>query len=193
MLALGPHPPTLETDRLVLRELRIEDAPAIAERAGDRRVARYLLAVPTPYPVALARRWIATRIAWWRAGRGLTLAIARRDAPGALIGSASLRRHARDRRAELGYWLGADAWGHGFATEAAAALVELGFAELGLERVYAQVIAGNAASCRVLEKLGMVYEGVRRSHVRKGRRLHDLLLFGQLRDEWTRTRAAPRH
>lgn len=193
MLALGPHPPTLETDRLVLRELRIEDAAAIAERAGDRRVARYLLAVPTPYPVALARRWIAARIAWWRAGRGLTLAIARRDTPGALIGSASLRRHARDRRAELGYWLGADAWGHGFATEAALALVELGFAELGLERVYAQVIAGNAASCRVLDKLGMIYEGVRRSHVRKGRRLHDLLLYGVLRDEWLRARTASDH
>ena len=186
MLELGPNPPTIETERLVLRALRIDDAPAIAERAGDRRVARFLIAVPTPYPVALARRWIAARIAWWRHGRGLTLAIARREAPDALIGSASLRRHARDRRAELGYWLGADSWGRGYATEAGRALVDFGFGELALERVYAQVIAGNDASCRVLEKLGMTYEGVRRSHVRLGRRLHDLLLYGLLREEWRR-------
>ena len=185
--------PLLATEHLLLRELRADDARAIAVRAGDRKVARFLIAVPTPYPVSLAARWITGRQGWWLQGRGITLGIARRSEPDELLGSVSLRRFARDRRAELGYWLGADAWGHGFATEAALALVELGFAELGLERVYAQVIAGNAASCRVLDKLGMIYEGVRRSHVRKGRRLHDLLLYGVLRDEWLRARTASDH
>src|SRR5262249_39131367 len=117
-------------------------------------------------------------------GRGLTAAIARRDAPGLLIGSVSLRRHQRDRRAELGYWLTADAWGQGIATEAAGALVDFGFADLGLARIYAQVLTDNTASRRVLEKLGMLDEGIRRQHVRKGRRLHDVAMFGLLREEW---------
>ena len=177
----------LVTPRLLLRELDVDDAPAIAERAGDVRVAQYLIAVPTPYPVPLATRWILARIAWWAQGRGVTLAIARREAPRQLIGSISLRRYARDTRAELGYWLGADAWGHGFATEAAEAVLDFGFGDLRLSRIYAQVIAGNAASCRVLEKLGMMNEGIRRAHLRKGKRLHDVVLFGMLRDEW-RTR-----
>ena len=82
------------------------------------------------------------------------------------------------------YWLGADDWGRGLATEAAGALVDFGFRDLALERIYAQVIAGNAASCRVLEKLGMLSEGIRRRHVRKGRRLHDVSLYGLLREEW---------
>ena len=56
--------------------------------------------------------------------------------------------------------------------------------ELGLERIYAHVLEGNAASCRVLEKLGLVHEGTRRHHVRKGRRLHDVEMYGVLRDEW---------
>ncbi|HTR51628.1 MAG TPA: GNAT family protein [Kofleriaceae bacterium] len=184
MLALGERAPTIETDRLVLRELTLDDAEAVAARAGDRRVARYLIAVPTPYPIALARRWIAGRIAWWAQGRGVTLAIARRAAPHELLGSASLRRYVRDRRAELGYWLGAADWGKGYATEAADAMLELGFAELRLERIYAHVLAGNAASCRVLDKLGMSAEGIRRNHVRKGRRLHDVHLYGMLRGEW---------
>jgi RimJ/RimL family protein N-acetyltransferase len=184
MLALSDHPPALATERLVLRELDATDARAVSERAGDRRVARYLIAVPTPYPLSLAARWISARIAWWPQGRGMTLAVARSDNPGDLLGSVSLRCFARDRRAELGYWLGADAWGKGYATEASAAMIDFGFRNLGLARVYAHVLEGNAASCRVLEKLGMLSEGVRRRHIRKGRRLHDVHLFGMLREEW---------
>lgn len=184
MLALDDRPPTLVTERLLLRELRLDDARAVAVRAGDRRVARYLIQVPSPYPVSLAARWLAGRIAWWTQNRGVTLAITRREAPHLLMGSVSLRRFARDRRAELGYWLGAAEWGHGFATEAADALIGFGFRELGLERIYAQVLADNAASCRVLEKLGMLVEGTRRRHVRKGRKLYDVVMYGMLRDEW---------
>jgi [ribosomal protein S5]-alanine N-acetyltransferase len=187
MLDLRDHPPAVTTARLVLRELRVSDGPAVAERAGDRRVARFLIAVPTPYPPSLAVRWIASRIAWWPA-RGVTLAIARRDAPDELLGTASLRRFVRDRRAELGYWLGADSWSQGFATEAAHALVEFGFRDLGLSKIYAQVLEGNRVSCGVLEKLGMIEEGVRRRHIRKGKRLLDVTLYGILKDEW-RTRA----
>ena len=176
--------PLLVTPRLLLRALDVDDAPAIAERAGDPRVAPYLIAVPSPYPVALATRWILARIAWWPQGRGVTLAIARREQPKQLIGSVSLRRYARDSRAELGYWLGADAWGKGYATEAAEAVIDFGFGDMRLSRIYAQVIAGNNASCRVLEKLGMMNEGIRRAHLRKGKRLHDVVMFGLLRDEW---------
>ncbi len=185
MLAeMCPRPPLLMTKRLALRELRLDDASAVATLAGDRRVARYLIAVPSPYPVSLATRWIMARIAWWPHGRGVTLAIAERDAPDTLLGSVSLRRFARDRRAELGYWLGADSWGRGFATEAGDAMLDFGFRELEVLRIYAQVLEGNAASCHVLDKLGMLEEGVRRSHIRKGRRLCDVTLYGMLRDEW---------
>src|SRR5262245_49625532 len=184
MIAIDPGAPTLTTERLVLRELTLDDAHAVAMRAGDRRFARYLIAVPTPYPVTLATRWIVGRIAWWQQGRGVTLAITRREAPDELLGSVSLRRFVRDRRAELGYWLGIDAWGHGYATEATSALVDFGFAELGLSRIYAHVLEGNTASCRVLDKIGMINEGIRRQHVRKGKKLLDVVLFGMLRDEW---------
>jgi len=178
------RPPEVTTPRLVLRDLRPTDAAAVAAGAGDRRVAQYLIQVPSPYPVALARRWVMHRIGWWELGRGVTFAVAAGTAPDVLIGTVSLRRYVRDRRAELGYWLAAPAWGQGFATEAARAAVDFGFRELGLARVYAQVLAGNRASLGVLDKLGMVNEGVKRQHVHKGRRLHDVVLYGLLRDEW---------
>lgn len=180
------RPPALVTERLVLRELRPSDAGAVAAGAGDRQVAAFLIQVPSPYPIALARRWVAHRIDWWDQGRGVTFAVTLSDDPDMLLGTVSLRRYLRDRRAELGYWLAQPAWGHGFATEAAAAVVDYGFSGLGLARVYAQVLADNRASLRVLDKLGMVNEGVKRQHVQKARRLHDVVLYGLLRDEWSR-------
>lgn len=185
-LAVSNRPPELATERLLLRELRPSDAAAVAAGAGDRRVAAFLIQVPSPYPIALARRWVAHRIEWWDQGRGVTFAVTLRDAPDMLLGTMSLRRYVRDRRAELGYWLAQPAWGHGFATEAAQAVVDFGFSGLGLARIYAQVLAGNRASLRVLDKLGMVNEGVKRQHIHKARRLHDVVLYGLLRDEWSR-------
>jgi ribosomal-protein-alanine N-acetyltransferase len=180
------RPSDLVTERLVLRELRPSDAGAVAAGAGDRQVAAFLIQVPSPYPIALARRWVAHRIDWWDQGRGVTFAVTLPDEPDMLLGTVSLRRYVRDRRAELGYWLARPAWGHGFATEAASAVVDFGFSGLGLARVYAQVLADNRASLRVLDKLGMVNEGVKRQHVQKARRLHDVVLYGLLRDEWSR-------
>jgi len=176
--------PTLFTERLALRELRFEDAGAIAAGAGDRRVARYLIAVPSPYPITLARRWVTGRIEWWQLGRGVTFGIAHREQVDHLIGTVSLRSYPRDGRAELGYWLAVTAWRQGLATEAAAGAIDFGFRTLGLARIYAQVLSGNDASLRVLAKLGMVHEGTKRQHVRHGRRLHDVLIYGTLSDEW---------
>jgi RimJ/RimL family protein N-acetyltransferase len=183
---LTSRTPSLVTERLLLRELQLGDAAAIAAGAGDRRVARFLIQVPSPYPVALARRWLTARVEWWDAGRGVTFAITRRSHPHVCLGTVSLRRYSRDHRAELGYWLAASAWGSGIATEACTAAVDFGFKELSLARIYAQVLAGNRASQRVLDKLGMVTEGVKRQHVKKGDKLSDVVLYGLLRDEWLR-------
>src|SRR5688572_22145618 len=73
VLDVLPPQPTFTTERLVLRPLRDDDTQAVASGAGDRRVARYLIQVPSPYPIALARQWVHHRHAWWELGRGITL------------------------------------------------------------------------------------------------------------------------
>jgi RimJ/RimL family protein N-acetyltransferase len=93
-----------------------------------------------------------------------------------------LDRHAR--RAELGYFVHPNEHGQGYATRGAALLVDHAFADYDLARVYAEVIAGNDASMRVLEKLGFEPEGVLRSHsFVQGERV-DKHLFGLLAGEW---------
>jgi [ribosomal protein S5]-alanine N-acetyltransferase len=96
-----------------------------------------------------------------------------------------MRSVPRDRRAELGYWIGYSSWGRGLASEAVQRVMQWAFVESDLYRVYAQVISSNKRSQRVLKKIGMMHEGTRRGHLRKGRRFVDVDQFGILRDEWT--------
>lgn len=184
------QPPTLHGPRLILRPLQPDDAAAVAELAGDRRVARQLADVPSPFPLAMAARWVEARIDRWTRGGGPTFAITERSRGPGLLGTLSLRSVPRDRRAELGYWLGHAVWGQGLASEAVARALRWAFVESDLYRVYAQVITSNLRSRRVLEKAGMAHEGTRRGHLRKGRRFVDVEQYGVLRDEWLQ-RAAP--
>lgn len=87
-------------------------------------------------------------------------------------------------KVEIGYGLGIDHRGQGYATEAARALIDYGFSELELHRVQAIASSGNPASYRVMERLGMIPEGrLREANMREGEWC-DLLYYGILENEW---------
>jgi RimJ/RimL family protein N-acetyltransferase len=175
--------PNIDTARLVLRPFRIEDAPAVQKLAGAVEVYRTTLNVPHPYEDGMAEKWIASHDAIFDEGRGVNLAIALKPT-GLLIGSISLGVTKPHRRAELGFWVGVPHWGRGYCTEAAIAIVEYGFNELGLGKVTSRHMAGNPASGRVMEKAGMVREGVLRKEVVKDGEFHDLVVYGVLESEF---------
>jgi RimJ/RimL family protein N-acetyltransferase len=134
------------------------DAPAVRCLAGDPAVAATALGVPHPYEEGMAEAWIATHGHRFRCGEEACSAVVLRKS-GELIGAVTLRLVSAERRAELGYWIGRPWWGRGYATEAACRLVRYGFERLGLERVDAQHLSHNAASGRVMEKIGMTCLG----------------------------------
>jgi RimJ/RimL family protein N-acetyltransferase len=175
------EPPTIRTERLTLRPFVREDAREVADVLDDVEVGRYLLHVPHPYSPLEALRWITAWTRRWLNGRGIALAIVRKQE---IVGAVTLTVQPDHRRAELGYWLGSAHWGHAFALEAAGALIDWAFRELKIERVFAQYLDDNRRSGRVLEKLGMLREGVRRGHVKKGNRQLDAHQYGVLRKEW---------
>jgi RimJ/RimL family protein N-acetyltransferase len=175
--------PTLTTSRLRLRPFVAHDAAAVAAIAGDAEVSRYLLHVPFPYPAGLADEWIATHRDVWTQGGGVTWAVTAATG-GTLLGTASLRWVRRHDHAELGYWLGRAHWGHGYALEAASCALDFAFTTLECARVFAQHLGGNERSARVLARLGMTAEGVRRAHIKKAGVYHDTYQFGLLRDEY---------
>ena len=175
--------PTLATPRLVLRPFALADAPAVQALAGAREVADTTLHIPHPYPDGAAEAWIGAHAAAWAAGTLATYAVVD-AADGTLRGAVGLSVAPEHARAELGYWVGVPWWGRGIATEAARALVEFGFARLGLHRVQARHLTRNPASGRVMQKLGMRREGIHREAVRKGDRFEDTALYAVLDREW---------
>ncbi len=151
---------------------------------GDLRYLRYY---PwTERTEADARAFVEMFLGWQREEprRRFQLAIALKD-NGPLIGNCGIRRKPdNDWEADVCYELDPRYWGAGYATEAARALVNFGFQDLGLSRISSWCVAANAASARVLERLGFRQEGrLRRNECFKGR-WWDTLLFALLRDEW---------
>ena len=117
-------------------------------------------------------------------GTGARLAIDR-ESDGAFVGWISLSRwNPTYRSASLGYCLDDAAWGHGYATEAADALLGWAFGVLDLNRVQAETDTRNLASARVLEKVGFVREGTLRQDCVVNGEVSDSWVFGLLRGEW---------
>ena len=174
--------PELKTERLLLRPFLMTDAEAVSVLAGDEEVARNTLNIPHPYDRRHAEEWIASHPGQYQRGEAVTYAITD-PSSGALIGAVGLILDPANDLAELGYWIGRDHWGHGFATEAARAVMQWAFDAFELHRIHASHFPRNPASGRVLEKLGMRHEGRLRQHVKKWGEYLDLERFGILRDE----------
>jgi RimJ/RimL family protein N-acetyltransferase len=178
------EPPTLRTARLVLRPLDLGDEEWVAELASHRSIGRNTLSIPHPYPPGAALRFLEqVRSGYPRTGSCAFAVIV--DETGEKAGAAGLTVDSRNRKAELGYWIGQPYWGRGYATEAAAGLLPLGFETLGLKRIFARVFGSNPASARVLEKIGLQFEGRLRGHLLKWGEFEDILMYGLLREEWT--------
>ena len=175
--------PTLDTARLVLRPFTLADAPTVQRLAGADEVADTTLNIPHPYPDGAAEQWIATHAENFKAGDSATFAIVLR-ATAELCGAIGLDISRRHRRAELAYWIGVPYWNQGHATEAATALLTYGFTALQLNRIHARHVTRNPASGRVMQKIGMTFEGIQREHFRKDDRFEDVANYGILRHEW---------
>ena len=175
--------PTLRTARLVLGDFTMDDAADLQRLAGDREIADTTVAIPHPYEMDHALAWIGNQRKESARGRAVNFAL--RFSPGSsIIGCAGLRDiDAEHLQAELGFWIGKEWWGQGYAREAAAAVVHFGFEQLGLNRICAHHMLRNPAAGRVLEHIGMQREGILRQRVRKWGIYEDVVLYAVLRDD----------
>ena len=175
--------PSLPTDRLVLRAFEDTDADALFALHSNAHVLRYWDSPPWSEP-ARAEKFIAGCRQMAQEGTGARLAV-ERVSDGAFLGWCSLSRwNAEYRSAALGYCYGAAAWGHGYATEAARAVLAWAFQTLDLNRVQAETDTRNVASARVLEKLGFLREGTLREDCVVDGDVSDSWVYGLLRREW---------
>jgi ribosomal-protein-alanine N-acetyltransferase len=146
----------LESERLLLREPKLSDAPTIAQLMNDWDVVKNLSSAPFPYLEEDARAFLARQREGLAEGTDYAFAVTRKS-DGAFMGKCGV--HLKEAGYELGYWLGRPYWGQGFATEAAAEVLAFAFRNLRAESVEAGWFHDNPASGHVLEKLGFRANG----------------------------------
>ena len=151
--------PELITERLRLRRLQPSDAPVIAPLVNDWDVARWTSHIPHPYTVQMADEFIAAQ-AEAPSNGSRVFAILRKD-DDTLVGCVGLHRESGSHHGELGYWVGKQYWGNGYASEAVRAVVDFAFNELNLAELEAGAVPVNRASHRVLAKSGFIACDVR--------------------------------
>ena len=153
--------PTLETERLILRKMVLNDAEAVFAYASHSEVSRYTL-WETHRSIEDSRAFLEFATQKYENGGEPDWGIVYRG-NGCLVGACGLVNwEAEHARAEVGFVLSREYWGRGLMSEAVRAILRFGFERMNLNRIEARCIAENAASARVMEKVGMVYEGTLR-------------------------------
>jgi len=174
----------ITTDRLLLRDFRLDDFAAVHRYATDPEVVQYMPWGPNTETDTkdFLDRSIAAAELEPRISYGLAVVLAEGNA---LLGGIGLDLDRPDGlQASLGYCFAREAWGRGIATEAANAMVAFGFDVLHLHRIQAGCDPVNTGSARVLEKLGMTCEGHLRRDTRIRGEWRDTLVYALLEDEY---------
>ena len=168
----------LQTDRLRLRPLRDEDAPALFAILGDAEAMKFWDR-PAIARTATANEIVMSQLAAMQDGHFLYWTVWHADDA---IGSVDLSAlDFSHLRGEIGFLFRRDQWGQGFGREAVKALIGHAFGRLGLERLEARVHADNLPAKRLLRALGFSPEGRLSGHIRRGGTRYDVDIFGLLR------------
>ena len=176
----------LETERLILRPLRLADLDDVLEYAADEEWSRFLGGIPFPYSGRDGEEYLARSILnSWDLSPQFGLEFEAR-----LVGSVSVRIQPQHRTAELGYAIARRVWGQGLAVEAVSAVISWSFEKLDLVKVYAAADSRNERSIRVMQKLGLKQEGLlRQNRIVRGAQI-DEVRYAVLKEEWIASKPA---
>jgi RimJ/RimL family protein N-acetyltransferase len=170
--------PPFATSRLILRHFQRSDAAPMLPLIGDFEIANNTSRIPHPYTAADADAFLSMLE---REPEKPILAVTLNNS---VIGAVGLELEPLHDRGELGYWIGRPYWNKGYATEAARAMIAIAFRNLGLNKVVAHHFTRNPASGRVLEKTGMLREGLLRQHFKRWNKYEDSVAYGITKDQF---------
>ena len=176
---------TIETDRLILRQFTMEDAPAMFRNwANDDEVTKHLT-WPTHSDVEVTKMVLSDWTSHYAKPDFYNWAIVLKENGGEPIGNISVVRiNPNTDCAAMGYCMSRAHWRKGVMPEALKAVVDFLFAEVGFNRIEAEHAAENPASGRVMEKAALRYEGTLRQSGRNNQGIVDLVWRAILRSDW---------
>ncbi|MFS0672738.1 GNAT family N-acetyltransferase [Ornithinibacillus sp. 179-J 7C1 HS] len=167
----------ITTDRLLLRFFQKSDAEVVARLCNNYNIYKNTMYLPYPYSKEHALIWMERHIENFNANKAYEFAITNKET-GEVFGAIALSNNQSFNHGEIAYWIGEEYWGHGFATEAAEAVINFAFKEKNYHKIFARYFTTNPASGRVMEKLGMTKEGILKEHVIKDGQYMDLVYYG---------------
>ena len=178
-------PDEISTERMYLRPYRFADVSDVLRYATDEEWSRYL-PVPVPYSIRDAEQFLArSTLADRFQHPNWAITLEKR-----VIGGINIRFFFEHRIAEIGYSISRDLWNLGYMTEVARAIIDEAFSHHDkLERIRSHADVRNRASIRVMEKVGMTFEGCLRSNRYIRGEFVDDACYGILRTEWNASRA----
>jgi ribosomal-protein-alanine N-acetyltransferase len=172
--------PQLETDRLILRKLVMEDAQAMFEYASEDEVTQYLI-WDAHKTIEDSRGFIQHTLGRYERDEAGSWGIVLRET-GKLIGTVGfLWCDVKNSRAEIGYVIGRSFWGQGIVPEAVKRLLQFSFAEMNLNRIECCHFLPNEKSGRVMQKVGMSFEGIARERIFAKGRFWDIKQYAILK------------
>jgi RimJ/RimL family protein N-acetyltransferase len=178
----------LPTERLLLRDFVPSDLKALFACMSDPAVTRFMYY--GPMTLAQTEEHLLQLIdAQGRSPRTSWELAVVRASDQAVLGACDIMLDAQGH-GDLGYLLARGAWGQGYASEAAGAMVRQGFMALELPRIYSLCHCAHRASARVMEKAGLLREALLRDHPTPRNESWDMLLYSRTRDSWLASLAA---
>lgn len=182
--------PTLETDRTILRKLRSEDEQDIFHYGSDDDVSRYT-AWPTHRTMEDTRNYLNKVLQKYEQHAVAPWGIVDKET-GKIIGTSGFMAwNVHYAKAELGYALSKDYWNRGYMTEVIRTIISFGFDRMKLVRIEASCLPLNIGSARVMEKVGMTYEGLIRQTIFVKGKHEDLKLYSIVLDDYRNPNNVP--
>lgn len=182
--------PEIRTERLLLRRPTLKDAKDLFAYARDPEVAKFITWKPHK-SISDSKKAILWMDEQYAGGRAITWGLIHPE-NAQFIGTCGLvALYPKDERAELGYAMSREYWGKGYMTEAVRAVLTFGFETMKLNRIEAKTNLDNEVSFRLLEKVGMTYEGVLRQYTFCKGQHFDLKMYSLLRSEYEHRSGAP--
>ena len=174
------------TNRLMLRPFRRRDVGTF-HRAVDSSIGELQPWLPwiDGYNRGFAQRFIRESVGSWADRRAFDFTVRTQDDLDRHIGNVSVwQTSQQNSTGEVGYWIRSDETGKGYGTEAAAAVVKIGFEELGFHKVVLRIAVGNSGSERIATNIGFTLEGILRDEVKVGNEWLDHTAWSMLSPEW---------
>jgi len=177
--------PEFKSARLKYRPLHLSDASRVQLLAGHPKIAETTATIPHPYLDGIAEQWIASHAKACAEGRGLDWGI-ELISQSLLIGNISCFIDTKNKKMEIGYWMGLDFWGQGYMTEALISVRDFLFQNTDLNKITCRHIESNPASGKVMLKAGLKLEGRLKQEFFRNGKFQDMIVYGLTRDDYQR-------